>query len=78
MAVTNLGIKMDDTLIAISEPGYGFEMYADDEGVTLLQDEAEMYFTYQEAYEIFLALAGVFASDEEEDEEEVDYYEFEV
>ena len=77
MAVTNLGIKMDDTLIAMSEPGYGFEVYADDEGVTLLQDESEMFFTYEEAYAIFLALADVFAEEDEEDEEEEEYYEFE-
>lgn len=67
---------MDDTLIAISEPGYGFEVYADDEGVTVLQNEVDMFFTYQEAYEIFLALAEVFAEDEEEEEDDVDYYEF--
>ena len=71
-----MGNKMDDTLIAMSEPGYGFEVYADDEGVTVLQNEAEVFFTYQEAYEIFLALAEVFAEDEEEEEDDVEYYEF--
>lgn len=67
---------MDDTLIAISEPGYGFEVYADDEGVTVLQNDAEVFLTYEEAYDVFLALAEVFAEDEDEEEDDVDYYSF--
>ena len=68
---------MDDTLIAISEPGYGFEVYADDEGVTVLQNDAEVFLTYEEAYDVFLALAEIFAEDEDEEEEDdVEYYSF--
>lgn len=67
---------MDDTLIAISEPGYGFEVYADDEGVTVLQNDAEVFLTYEEAYDVFLALAEVFAEDEDEEEDDVEYYSF--
>jgi hypothetical protein len=68
--------KMDDTLVVAVESGLGFELHADEECVSVSQDEALVVLTWDEAKTLADALIElVYGADEGEDEDE-EYYSF--
>jgi hypothetical protein len=69
--------KMDDTLVVSVESGLGFELHADEECVSVSQDEALVVLTWDEAKVLADSLiALIYGDDEEGEEEEEDYYSF--
>lgn len=68
---------MDDTLVVSVESGLGFELHADEECVSVSQDEALVVLTWDEAKVLADSLiALIYGDDEEGEEEEEDYYSF--
>ena len=68
---------MDDTLVVAVESGLGFELHADEECVSVSQDEALVVLTWDEAKVLADSLiALIYGDDEEGEEEEEDYYSF--
>ena len=67
---------MDDTLVVSVESGLGFEVHADEECVSVSQDEALVVLTWDEAKVLADALIGLVYGDDadEEEEEDEEYY----
>jgi hypothetical protein len=68
---------MDDTLVVAVESGLGFELHADEECVSVSQDEALVVLTWDEAKVLADSLiALIYGDDEESEEDEEEYYSF--
>lgn len=65
---------MDDTLVVSVESGLGFEVHADEECVSVSQDESLVVLTWDEAKVLADALIDLVYGDDSDEEQDEEYY----